>query len=119
MKVWFVLYKKGTDEQISEGPASVTVDDDDADIDDLRDAISAKWGDAIHGPGGLLAVYSSGTDAAALHPVPAIPFLDPGDPAPNNTSSKYPLVVTALVRDPASSPIRQDDGEFFLYFSSR
>jgi len=108
MKVWFVLYKKGTNKQISEGAVSLTVDDG-TDIDGLRDAIKARTPNFLRNVDpAALAVYSSGTDAAALQ------FLDPGDPAPNNTSSKYPLVVTAPVRDPASE--RQADGELKCCF---
>jgi len=91
MKVWFVLYKKGTNEQISEGPDFVEVEDG-SDIATVRKAIKVELGGDLPCSASLLAVYSSATDAAALHPVPAIQFLDPGDPVPNNTSSKYPLV---------------------------
>jgi hypothetical protein len=93
MKVWFVLYKEGTNEQISKGPASVTVDDG-ADIDDLRKAIKVELGDDIQCSASLLAVHQHG----AAKP------MDTWITIPEGSTGKHPFIVTAPVRDPPSSP---------------
>jgi len=117
MKVWFVLHKEGTNEQISRGAASVTVDDV-ADIDDLRKAIKVECVNKLqHVDPGALAVYHSRKDDSGDIILDdengAINTRAKVSECCNNDIQNYTFIVTAPVRDTPSSPRNQGGGECF------
>jgi len=71
-------------------PSKVKVNDD-ADVDDLKDAIKTKWGDRLPCAAPELKVFAAGgaVDRTAVGP------LEPYDPIPTGTTGRNPLIVVA------------------------
>ena len=98
MKVWYKL----DDHQSS------SLMFEDANVEDLKQAIKTVWGDQLHCPYPLRKVYPADT----LLPVqPDTNFLNPGDPIQTVTSSRRPLSVIAPVQEPSS---QQQNGKLTL-----
>jgi len=96
MKVWYKL----DDHQAS------SLMFEDANVEDLKQAIKTVWGDRLNCPYPLLKVYAADT----LLPIqPDTDFLDPCDPIQTDTSSRRPLIVIASVQEPSS---QQQNGKF-------
>ena len=88
MKVWYKLDNYQASSLMFE----------DANVEDLKQAIKTVWGDQLHCPYPLLKVYAADT----LVPIePETDFLDPGDPIPTDTSSRRPLIVIVPVQEPS------------------
>lgn len=79
MKAWYKL-----DDKL----ASKVEVKDDADVDDLRDAIKAKWGDRLRFAAPDLMVFAAGVD-----PTTTVRPLEPFDPVPINATGQNPLIV--------------------------